>query len=119
MSERIEIQRSCPCMDPCPMIYAMTLLGGKWKISILCTLKLNGPTRYNTLMKRINGITNTMLASSLRDLEKIGLIERHQYEEIPVRVEYSLTKKCDLLFPAFEAIEKWSISMLKEQTKQQ
>ena len=96
------------------MLYAMKILGGKWKISILCALKLNGPTRYNTLMRRISGITNTMLASSLRELEQDGLVRRHQYMEMPVRVEYALTEKCDLLFPAFEAIEIWSRAMLKE-----
>lgn len=114
MSNKECANQNCPCMEPCPMIYAMTILGGKWKISILCALKLNGPTRYNTLLKRISGITNTMLASSLRELETVGLVKRHQYEEIPVRVEYSLTDKCNLLFPAFEAIEKWSRAMLEE-----
>ena len=103
----------CPCMIPCPMTYAMTILGGKWKISILCALKLNGSTRYNELMRRISGITNTMLASSLRELERDGLVSRTQYPEIPVRVEYSLTDKCDLLFPAFEAIGKWSLAMME------
>ena len=109
-----QLEKTCPCMEPCPMLYAMSMLGGKWKISILCALKLNGPTRYNALLRRVNGITNTMLASSLRELERDGLIERRQYSEIPVRVEYSLTSKCDLLFPAFEAIEKWSRAMLED-----
>ena len=103
----------CPCMIPCPMTYAMTILGGKWKISILCALKVNGSTRFNGLMRRISGITNTMLASSLRELERDGLVSRTQYPEIPVRVEYSLTDKCDLLFPAFEAIGKWSLAMME------
>jgi DNA-binding HxlR family transcriptional regulator len=56
-----------------------------------------------------------MLASSLKELESVGLIERHQFNEIPVRVEYSLTSKCDLLFPAFAALEAWSIEMLQEE----
>ena len=108
-------EKSCPCMDPRPMLYAMKILGGKWKISILCALKLGGPTRYNSLMRKITGITNAMLASSLRELEQDGLVERRQYMEMPVRVEYSLTSKCDLLFPAFAAIETWSRAMLDEQ----
>lgn len=105
-------KNKCPCMEPCPMLYAMKILGGKWKISILCALKLNGPTRYNTLMRKISGITNTMLASSLRELERDGLIERRQYDEMPVRVEYTITDKCELLFPAFQALETWSREML-------
>jgi len=99
---------SCPCMEPCPMKNAMKVLGGKWKIPILCALHLNGPTRYNELMRNIKGITNTMLASSLRELERDGLINRVQYQEIPVRVEYSITTICERLFPAFEIIGAWS-----------
>ena len=117
MSDLICSDTLCPCMTPCPMTYAMTILGGKWKISILCALKLNGPTRYNELMRRISGITNTMLASSLRELERDGLVSRTQYPEIPVRVEYSLTDKCDLLFPAFDAIGRWSRSMMESSSK--
>lgn len=113
MSAREE--KSCHCMEPCPMLYAMKILGGKWKISILCTLRLSGPTRYNGLMRKITGITNTMLASSLRELERDGLVRRQQYMEMPVRVEYSLTEKCDLLFPVFAAIETWSKAMLDSQ----
>lgn len=117
MSADVQVQKNCPCMEPCPMLYAMKILGGKWKISILCALKLNGPTRYNSLMRHISGITNTMLASSLRELERDGLVRRHQYMEMPVRVEYSLTDQCDLLFPAFEAIGVWSRAMLKEKNQ--
>lgn len=117
MSDNECKENGCPCMTPCPMTYAMSILGGKWKISILCALKLNGSTRYNELMRRITGITNTMLASSLKELEANGLVERHQYNEIPVRVEYELTSKCDLLFPAFEALEKWSRNMSNNEMK--
>ncbi len=104
----------CPCSTPCPMAYAMRILGGKWKIPILCALKLGGTARYSTLMKRIGGITNTMLASSLKELEQAGLVQRREYLEVPVRVEYSLTDKCQLLFPAFEAIASWSRTMMED-----
>ena len=104
MSMEYEEQRACPCMEPCPMAAAMRVIGGKWKIPILCALKSNGPTRYNALLRRVKGITNTMLASSLRELERDGLIKRVQYEEIPVRVEYSLKDSCGPLLSAFDAI---------------
>ena len=104
----------CPCMDPCPMTYAMRIIGGKWKIPILCALKLDGSIRYNALKRKIKGITNTMLASSRKELEQDGLIKREEFLEVPVRVEYSLTEKCDLLFPVLEAINRWSREMLQE-----
>lgn len=101
----------CPCMDPCPMKYAMGKIGGKWKIPIICALKINGATRYNDLKRSVNGITNTMLASSLKELEADELIERKEYLEVPVRVEYSLTSNCKHLLEAFEALAKFSQEM--------
>lgn len=61
-------------------------LAAKWKIPILCSLYNDGPTRYNALRKKIKGVTNTMLASSLKELEADGLILRTQYNEMPLRV---------------------------------
>lgn len=107
----------CPCDEPCPMTYALKLLGGKWKIPILCTLKLNGPTRYNELMRKIEGITNTMLASSLKELENDGLVKRKQYLEVPIRVEYSLTENSQYLFPAFDELYKFSKAMMNKNCK--
>lgn len=92
---------------------AMEVLGGKWKIPILCALRKDGPTRYNALLRRIKGITNTMLASSLKELEQCGLVRRVQYQEIPVRVEYSVTEMSEQLVPAFRIIGKWSVEMLE------
>ncbi len=55
----------------------------------------------------LKGITNTMLASSLRDLENDGLICRTQYDEMPVRVEYRLADACDDLMPILEKLAGW------------
>ena len=65
----------------------------------MCALHQDGTTRYNTLKRKIRGITNTMLASSLKELEEDGLICRTQYMEMPLRVEYALTDRCDDLMP--------------------
>jgi DNA-binding HxlR family transcriptional regulator len=85
----------------------MRLIGGKWKTAILCSLHTDGMTRYNTLKRKIKGITNTMLASSLKELEESGLVQRTQYMEMPVRVEYSLTPHCDGLMPILKALAQW------------
>lgn len=104
----------CPCMEPCPMKYAMGKIAGKWKIPIICALKIGGSTRYNELKRSVNGITNTMLASSLKELEADGLIERKEYLEVPVRVEYALTSNCKYLLEAFDALDKFSKHMLNK-----
>ncbi len=118
MSEPMCKASVCPCVQPCPLKFAMDILGGKWKIPILCALRKDGPARYNELKRKIDGITNTMLASSLKELEGAGLVSRRQYQEMPVRVEYALTQNCDALFPAFQIIAGWSLDMLASQKQQ-
>lgn len=103
----ISCKDKCPCRAECPLEKALSLIGGKWKIPILCSLYQDGTTRYNSLRRKLKGITNTMLASSLKELENDGLILRTQYIEMPVRVEYSLTKECDDLMPILERLAGW------------
>ena len=63
--------------------------------------------RYGELRRTIVGITNTMLAQSLREMEADGLIEREQYNEMPVRVEYILTDKAVSLIPILLELKDW------------
>ncbi|MDR3165235.1 MAG: helix-turn-helix transcriptional regulator [Synergistaceae bacterium] len=100
-------------MSHCPLGNVMRLIGGKWKVSILCALYSDGATRYNELRRKIMGITNTMLASSLKELEADGLVLRTQYMEMPVRVEYSLTDSCDGLMPILLQLAQWGVSGIK------
>ena len=102
-------------MDDCPLGSALKLIGGKWKIPILCSLHQDGTTRYNELRRKIEGITNTMLASSLRELEEDGLIYRKQYLEMPVRVEYGLTDACDALMPILKQLANWGKQVHREE----
>ena len=76
----------CPCMEKCPLHYAMSLIGGKWKVQILCSVTNAGTIRYNALRGKLDGISNTVLSSALRELERDGLILRREYLEVPVRV---------------------------------
>ena len=50
-----------------------------------------------------------MLSASLKDLERDGLVTRRQYEEIPPRVEYSLTSKGADLMPVFYEMARWGL----------
>lgn len=102
-------KNNCPCMDHCPLESVLKLIGGKWKIPILCALYQDGTTRYNELKRKINGITNTMLASSLKELEEDGLIYRKQYLEMPVRVEYALNDVCKDLIPILKLLAQWGV----------
>ncbi len=99
----------CPCTEECPLQIALKRIGGKWKIPILCVLSSEQGIRYNVLMKKVQGITNTMLASSLKELEKDGLITRIQYNEMPIRVEYFITEKSKELMPTLQSLAIWGM----------
>ncbi|HZK25653.1 MAG TPA: helix-turn-helix domain-containing protein [Oscillospiraceae bacterium] len=105
---------NCPCKNYCPLGNALKLIGGKWKTPILCALHHDGTTRYNELKRKIRGITNTMLASSLKELVNDGLLYRKQYDGIPVRVEYSLTDACEDLMPILNLLAIWGVKMSQE-----
>ena len=102
----------CPCREKCPLQSALSRIGGKWKLSIICSLMNDGTTRYGELRRKIKGITNTMLANSLRELEADGLVRRVQYSEVPVRVEYTATEVCRRLMPILEQLTAWETSLI-------
>ena len=78
----------CPCMEKCPLHHAMLLIGGKWKVQILCAVANAGAIRYNALRGR--------------------LVTRREYLEVPVRVEYSPTDSCRELLPILEQLSDWA-----------
>jgi DNA-binding HxlR family transcriptional regulator len=90
----------------CPIEENVKIFGGKWKASILFHLS-EGQCRFNELRRRIPAITQRMLTQQLRELERDGLVIREQFNEIPPRVEYSLSKVGLSLEPIFLAIEQW------------
>lgn len=69
---------------------ARDLLSSKWKVDLLYLLA-RGVRRYSRLYDNLRGASKKMLTDSLRSLERDGLVDRHVYPEVPVRVEYSLT----------------------------
>ena len=99
---------ACPCMEKCPLHYAMSVIGGKWKVQIVCALTNAGALRYNALRAKLDGISNTVLAASLRELEADGLVVRTVYPEVPVRVEYRPTEDCRSLLPILEQLSDWA-----------
>ncbi|MBR3436963.1 MAG: helix-turn-helix transcriptional regulator [Lachnospiraceae bacterium] len=100
---------SCPCTEACPLGKALSVIGGKWKLRIICTLYVDGTQRYNDLLKKTAGITNTMLASSLKELEADGIVVRQHFKEIPPRVEYSLTDHGKALWPILHRLAHWAV----------
>ena len=101
----------CPCMEKCPLHYAMSVIGGKWKVQIVCALTNAGALRYNALRAKLDGISNTVLAGALRELERDGLVTRREYLEVPVRVEYEITAPGRALVPILDRLGDWSMGL--------
>ena len=93
--------------EQCPVHRTLNILSGKWRTHIIFELCKHNSLRFGELKKSIPAITNSMLTSTLRDLEKLGIIYREQFNEIPPHVEYSLTEKGKELIPVFVEISKW------------
>jgi DNA-binding HxlR family transcriptional regulator len=95
-------------LPDCPLEYAANIIGGKWKIRLLWTLYGSEYVRFNELKRQLNGITDMMLTKTLKELIKENIVKRVQYNEIPPRVEYSLTPNGLNLVNALNEIRKWS-----------
>ena len=107
MSQR----HDCPCTEQCVLQAAMDSIGGKWKLPVLCSLTANGTSRYNELLHNVQGISNTMLSQTLKELERDGLVLRKEYLEVPVRVEYELSEKSIKLQPILLDLIRWQMGL--------
>lgn len=101
-------------MEGCPVKYALKILNGKWKLQILWELSQQAFIRFNELQRRLEGISSFMLSKSLEELEQNKLIIRKQYNEVPPRVEYSLTELGKALHPVLEMLGDWGIRVYDE-----
>ncbi len=87
----------------CPVATAASLIGGKWKLLIIRNLK-ERPWRFNELQRDIEGISQKVLTDSLRQTIDDGLVYRHDYQEIPPKVEYGLTELGKEMLPIIDAL---------------
>lgn len=84
----------------------MEVIGGKWKAIILCHLR-HGTMRTNELRRAIPQITQKMLTQQLRELEADDIVRRHVYDQVPPKVEYSLTEHGKSLNLILNQLCKW------------
>lgn len=92
----------------CPLDYGLDVFGGKWKSRVICVLNAKGALRYSQLRDEMVNITDAVLSSTLKELAADGLIERRSFDEIPPRVEYSLTERGKSVVPILQSICLWA-----------
>lgn len=98
----------------CPLEYGLEVFGGKWKSRIICVLAGRDPVRYSEIRREMRNITDAVLAANLKDLIKEGIVLRKSYDEIPPRVEYTLTEKGKTVVPVLVDIAKWAAPYFEE-----
>ncbi|MFF7530513.1 winged helix-turn-helix transcriptional regulator [Streptomyces bobili] len=90
----------------CGIDAAMDVIGGKWKVLVLWALH-ERPYRFGELRRALPGVTEKVLAAQLRELEADGIVHREEYDEVPPRVEYSLTARGESLNEALGPLGAW------------
>ncbi|MGH7240366.1 MAG: winged helix-turn-helix transcriptional regulator [Candidatus Saccharimonadales bacterium] len=92
--------------ETCDVAYAMSIIGGKWKLFILWKL-LGKRLRFAELRRAVRGISETVLISQLKELERDGLVKRISYHVVPPHVEYELTPVAQELNESLQQLRRW------------
>jgi DNA-binding HxlR family transcriptional regulator len=90
----------------CGMSVAIDVVGGKWKMHLMWVLA-EGPVRFGQIRRKLDGVSEKVLAENLRQMEASGVVHRELYPEVPPRVEYSLTPLGESLSEALKPLEEW------------
>lgn len=85
----------------------VNMIGGKWKLRIIYMLAFHEILRYGELKRLLTPITHKMLSAQLKELERDGLVHRKEYQQIPPKVEYSLTQMGRDLKPVVKEMYQW------------
>ena len=95
------------CLGTTGFSYTLSLISGKYKMTVLYTLMEFEVVRFNELKKYIAGISYKTLSSTLKELEADLLVHREEYPQIPPKVEYSLTERGRSLIPILDGMCEW------------
>lgn len=104
------------CNAMCPSRDLLELLAEKWALLVIFCLHAK-PHRTAELRREIGGVSEKMLIQTLRKLERYGLVSRHDYGEVPPRVEYTLTEMGLSLAKPVRQLEGWVSQNLKQVMK--
>ncbi len=100
-------------IEICPVRNVIARFGNKWALLVILVISENGPIRYKDLLREIPDISSRVLANTLRCLEEDALVIRKAYQEVPPRVEYSLTDTGRSLVPIILQLTEWAQTNMK------
>ena len=92
-----------PCMELTPVL---DVFAARWKAEILWHLRAR-PRRFNELRRLVGPVSQKMLTTQLRALERDGLVQREVLVRSPIRVEYSSTPLAISIHPLLESVYQW------------
>ena len=98
---------SSECPSDTGFSYTLSLINGKYKMTILYTLMEFDVVRFNEMKKYIGKISYKTLSTTLKELEADQLVHREEYPQIPPKVEYSLTERGKSLIPILDGMCEW------------
>lgn len=90
------------------------ILGGKWKLEILYYIGIEDIRRFGALKRQLGEITESSLTKQLRELEADGFIHRHDFQEVPPHVEYTLTELGKSFISVLNFMKAWGEENLKD-----
>ena len=91
----------------CSMSQVLDVVGGKWRMNILGVINKHKNVRFNQLRREVEGITTISLTRELDVLIENQLIEKYDYESLPLHTEYVLTEKGKSLMPILKDLNQW------------
>ncbi|AQW99676.1 helix-turn-helix transcriptional regulator [Elizabethkingia anophelis] len=90
--------------ESCPAEELLRLLSGKWKPQIF-RLAIEGPLRFSSLLRQIDGSNKQSIATALKELEAEGLFIKNIIKLKPLHIEYTLSERGKLMLPVFQQLE--------------
>lgn len=94
-------------VEECAIEVVLRLIGGKWKTLILFCLFKDKIVRFGEFRRYLPAITQQMLTSQLREMERDGIVNRKVYPQVPPKVEYTLTEFGESMKPMLDAMIAW------------
>lgn len=102
-------------IERCPVISTIQkIMGGKWKLEIIYYIAFEDIHRFGELRRHIGSIAESSLVKQLRELESFGILDRHDFLEVPPHVEYNLTELGKSLIPVMIQLKTWGDEHLDE-----